>query len=185
MSATSTHFESEHDRDDVARLLVRSWLTHDAMWFKNAVELVGIGTANQLNRSAVRDTARIEARRLLGWVGLDSVRSFRELRRLFEAGRELFVGDVIELDWTWSEDEVGLTVEIHRCFAYEGVVRLGVEDRYECGIFERIYGWLEGLGIPVRVEPDVSHCLMHHEGRCFRRLLFTLPDDGPAEVSPD
>ncbi len=39
------------------------------------------------------------------------------------------------------------------CFAYEGVAGLGVAAEYECGIYERIYGWLDALGLEYQATP--------------------------------
>jgi hypothetical protein len=58
------------------------------------------------------------------------------------------------------------------CFAYEGVKALGVIDRYECGIMLRIETWLDALGIKYEVEPKVTGCMMHTDGRCFRDYRF-------------
>jgi hypothetical protein len=72
-----------------------------------------------------------------------------------------------------------------RCFAYLGIKNIGAIDKYECGIFERIEGWFEGLGVPYSVEPKVTTCMMHTEGRCYRdyRFSFEVPQaDRPVDA---
>lgn len=163
------------DRDELKQLLVRCWMTHDAMWFGEAVRTVGIEGANRMNRSAVRGMAEVEAKRLLRLLGRDGVHDLDGLRTFIEAAREALLGDFMDFRWEWSAEEGSLTVEAGRCFALEGVTAMGVADRYECGIYERIYGWLDALGVACTVEPDALLCTMHHQGTCRRTLQFTFP----------
>lgn len=161
-------------RDELKQLLVRNWMTHDAMWFVEAVNLVGIDTANRMNRAAVRNMATIEAKRLRRLLGSPAIRDLSDLRRFFELAAELVMGDFMDFSWEWSEPGDRVRFRFHTCFAHDGVSALGVVDRYECGIFERVYGWLDALGVEFAVEPDVAHCTMHHDGRCERELHCTF-----------
>lgn len=158
------------------RLVQRQWLTHDAMWFAHSVERLGIETANELNRAAVRSMAAVEAGRLRKLMAVDAVRTPAELRRFFDTAVAVVIPDVIDFTMGWAPDGQSVTFEVQRCFAFEGVSALGVADTYECGIYERVTGWLEGLGIAYRIEPDVAHCTMHHSGACRRVVTVTLPD---------
>ena len=65
-----------------------------------------------------------------------------------------------------------LHAEWENCFAYDGMKAMGVVDRYECGIMLRINTWLETLGIQYDIEPKVTGCMMHTNGRCFRDYRF-------------
>lgn len=160
------------DRTALKELLVKNWMTHDAMWFMNAVGTVGIETANKMNRSSVRMMAGIEAKRLRRLMGVDSIRNISALRDFFETARELVIGDFIDFTWTWHGDSFDF--EITKCFAFDGVNKLGVAGAYECGIYERIYGWLEELGIEYEISPDVAHCTMFHDGECRRTFRVTF-----------
>lgn len=160
------------DRNAIKELLVKNWMTHDAMWFMNAVGTTGIETANQMNRNSVRLMAGIEAKRIRKLMGVDSIRDISALRDFFETARELVIGDFIDFTWAWHEDSFDF--EITKCFAFEGVSKLGVADTYECGIYERIYGWLEELDVKYEVSPDVAHCTMLHDGECRRRFRVSF-----------
>ena len=48
------------ETEALRQLLLRGWLTHDAMWFKTTLDEFGIETANKLNRGAIRSMAPIE-----------------------------------------------------------------------------------------------------------------------------
>ena len=156
-------------------LLIRNWLTHDAMWFATAVEELGIEEANRMNRRAVHAMAGVEAKRILRIMGLEEVRTGAEVRRFFEAAIFLVIPSAIEFTLDWEPGERAVTFEITRCFAFEGVTALGVADTYECGIYERVKGWLEALGVGFEMEPDVALCTMHHDGTCRRRFALLLP----------
>lgn len=159
--------------ESLKQLLLRGWMTHDAMWFKNVVEKVGIKAANELNRAAVQDMAPIEVRRLLGALGMEGVSSFGELEVFMRGAMDLLAGDYLGYTWRWEQPD-RLHARISRCFAHQGVTRLGVAERYECGIYDRIYGWLDALGVGYRVVPQVEYCTMHHEGTCVRELRFSF-----------
>jgi hypothetical protein len=154
-------------------------MTHDAMWFVHCVEACGIDTANRINRAAVRSMAAVEVRRIQQALGLPAVRTPRDLAALLEGAVDLVKADF--MDFTWScpaPDRVRW--EMRRCFAYEGVRKLGLLDRYQCGIFERIAGWLDGLGLAHEMTPPVTGCMLHAEGVCFREFQVRFaPGDGP------
>lgn len=160
------------DKPQLKGLLVKNWMTHDAMWFGNAVNEVGIETANKLNRAAVRSMAGIEARRILRILGMEGVTNFEEMRSFFDGASALVLGDFMDFSWKWHPADFSVTFEWHSCFAHDGVTMLGVADDYECGIFERIYGWMDTLGVAWTISPDTLHCTMHTEGRCARTMTF-------------
>lgn len=156
-------------------LLVRNWLTHDAMWFAGAVDELGIETANRLNRRAVAGMAAVEAARILRVMDLEEVRTGEELRRFFDVAIALVIPSAIEFTVRWEPAEQTVSFEITRCFAFEGVTALGVADTYECGIYERVKGWLDALGVGYEIEPDELLCSMQHRGACRRRFALDLP----------
>jgi hypothetical protein len=67
-----------------------------------------------------------------------------------------FPGDNI-LKWKFDEGN---------CFAFKGMSRFGVIDRYECGVIFRVQCWLDELGIGYKVNPEIERCLMLSDGKC-------------------
>ncbi|MCZ7528360.1 MAG: DUF6125 family protein [Acidimicrobiia bacterium] len=161
-------------KEELRRLLLRNWMTHDAMWFMHAVNELGIERTNGLNRAAVRSMATVEAKRILRLLGLERVTTPDDVRRFFDTAIELVIPDFMEFSWEWGPENRSVRFEITKCFAHEGTTALGVVERYECGIYDRIYGWLDALGVGHEVAPDVAHCTMHHDGQCVRDLAITL-----------
>lgn len=178
-ATTAVDAAAEFDANAVRQLLIRCWMTHDAMWFLHATSELGIETANKLNRAAVRSMAQVEAKRVLKLVGMRGVTSFDEVRRFFETAASLVIGDFMDFTWEWLPEQESVRFVMQNCFAFDGVTKLGVADRYECGIYDRVYGWLDALGVGFEVEPDVAYCTMHHEGTCTRLVRLALPSTAP------
>ena len=42
----------------------------------------------------------------------------------------------------------------------------------ECGIMARVESWFDAQGVRYEVEPKVTGCMMHAEGRCCRDYTF-------------
>jgi len=161
------------DRRELKEILVKCWMTHDAMWFYHCLQECGIERTNKINKAAVRSMAMIEIRRIQKAVGIDKVETFEDLKLLTEAAYGIVKGDFMKSSHSFPSENT-LRGEMERCFAYEGIKRLGVIDQYQCGIFERIYSWFDALGIKYSVTPKVESCMMHTDGRCFRDFKFYL-----------
>ncbi len=158
-------------KEDLKKLLLKSWMTHDAMWFANALQRDGIETANALNLGAIRSMAPFEVRRLREILHVGDIEDQVALRRFLEATMALMADDYMDFQWDWREDG-SVQVTARRCFAFEGISKLGAIADYQCGIFERIYAWLDALGVDYDVDHDGKECMMHHSGACQRQLTF-------------
>ncbi len=154
---------------EVKRLLHKGWMTHDAMWFQHCALECGMEKANIINRAAVRSMARIEAKRILKAFGLAGIESFDELKAFMEAAEQVVKAEFMKFTVEFPEENL-MRVNMPRCFALDGMTRAGLAGQYQCGIFERFWGWLEALGIPYEASPRVEGCMMHLKGRCFRDI---------------
>lgn len=47
-------------------------------------------------------------------------------------------------------------------------------EYYECGIFERVKGWLTSLGVSYIMIPEFKGCLMYQNGKCEVDFRFDL-----------
>jgi len=61
-----------------------------------------------------------------------------------------------------------------KCFAYNGIKRLGVIDKYECGVLYRIKCWLEALNIQSQFTPEIGLCHMNNTGTCNGKIEFVF-----------
>jgi Family of unknown function (DUF6125) len=159
------------EKDELKDLLVKGWMTHDAMWFYNCLQECGIEKTNRINKAAIRDMAAIEIKRMQKAVGAGQVNTFKEFKRFFDMAMEIATGKFMKYAYSSPAHNI-IHSEWKSCFAYEGVKALGAIDRYECGIMLRIDTWLDTLGIKYEVTPKVTGCMMHTDGKCFRDYRF-------------
>ncbi|MBM4445959.1 MAG: hypothetical protein FJ023_01230 [Chloroflexi bacterium] len=71
------------------------------------------------------------------------------------------------LHWEWENQE---------CFAYKGMKRMGLIDRYVCGVVYRIEYWFQNLGLKFTSSPKIEKCLMHEKGYCSGDFEFLFDD---------
>lgn len=162
------------EKDELKELLIKGWMTHDGMWFYHCLQECGIEKTNRINKAAIRAMSAIEIKRIQKAVGARNLDTWHEFKRFFELTMEIATGEFMKFTY-----RVPAKNRIHgewlgSCFAYEGVKALGVIDRYECGIMLRIETWLDTLGIQYEVEPKVTGCMMHTDGKCFRDYRFSF-----------
>lgn len=158
------------EKQELIELLNKNWMTHDAMWFRMCLKEVGIEKTNLINKAAVREMAKIEARRILKVLDVKSVNSMDKLKSFFENSFHLIKADFMKFQGVFNENT--LTWATKTCFAHDGIQRLGIIDQYECGIFERLHGWFEELNIDYTFEPKSDGCLMYENGKCTKTFSF-------------
>jgi len=160
-------------RNELKEILIKNWMTHDAMWFYHCLQECGIERTNKINKAAVRAMGTIEIRRIQKALGVEKVATFEDFRSLLEATWDIVNADFMKVHFSLPSQNV-LRGDFERCFAYEGIKRIGVIEQYQCGIFERIYGWFDGMGMKHSVFPEVEGCMMHTDGKCFREIAFSF-----------
>jgi hypothetical protein len=158
---------------ELKEILIKNWMSHDAMWFYHCFQECGIEKTNKINKAAVRAMGMIEIRRIQKAVGIDKVETFEDLKPLIDATFHILTGDFMDFTYSFPSENI-LHGEWKDCFAYNGIKQIGVIDQYQCGIMERIYAWLDGLGMKYSVSPQVEGCMMHTDGKCFRDISFTF-----------
>jgi hypothetical protein len=159
------------EKEELKELLVKNWMTHDAMWFYHCLQECGIEKTNRINKAAIKDMAAIEIKRALKAAGAGNIDSWDEFKLFFGIAMEIATGKFMNYGYSLPAHNK-MHGEWESCFAYEGIKALGVIDRYECGIMLRIDTWLDTLGIKYEVEPKVTGCMMHTDGKCYRDYKF-------------
>ncbi len=159
------------DKDEIKELVSKNWITHDAMWFYHCLREFGIEKTNQLNKAAIRDMSAIEIKRIQKTLGVQEIKSFEMFHQFMDQAMAIATGKFMKYRYTMPAHNL-MHGEWQSCFAYEGMKALGVADRYECGVMLRINTWLDTLGIKYEVEPKVTGCMMHTDGKCFRDYRY-------------
>lgn len=161
----------ELDPKELHELVIKCWMTHDGMWFMHCLENLGIEVTNRLNKAASRSIGSIEIRRVKDAVGIKEILDFDTFRELIRSAWSVLSGDFMDFKLSFPSGNT-LLVRAGRCFALEGMKRLKVADKYECGIFSRVEGWFDGLSLKYGVRPKVLRCMMLEQGECYREYTF-------------
>ena len=164
-------------KEEIRDLLGKGWLTHDGMWFYVVSRELGVDTANKFNKAAIKAMAPFEVQRLKQVTGLreNQLTSAEVLKEFLPAGMQMILPVSVfsklhfavmpgnTLHWEWEQGE---------CFAYKGMSRMGVIDRYECGVMYRVECWLELLGLKFTSTPQTAKCRMLANGDCSGEFHF-------------
>jgi hypothetical protein len=159
------------NRGQLKDILLRNWLTHDALWYGEVAAKFGMAEASPMNLRVCRKLGRIEFKRLMSVVEAPLPKNFEAYRKLFELGREVFVPEFItmQIDYPGDSSQV---FRVSECFAHLGMKRLGLLSEYECGIFERIEGWFDAMGLRYTRTPGLSRCLKYKQEECRVTVEF-------------
>jgi hypothetical protein len=146
-------FEMEKD------LLIKGWMSHDARWFMAVVEHFGIDAANRLNQFVCRELGRVEMKRYMKTLALSPPKDMGEYLNLTKAAMSIYGHGLAEYEIK-TVDHQSYEMHMKRCFAYENIVRAGIKDQYECGIFARLQGWIDAQGLEHDLNPPLGKCMM-------------------------
>ena len=152
-------------------LLIKCWMSHDARWFMAVAREYGMEAANRLNRVAAHEVGKVEARRIARALELPAAKTVDD----WLLTQEILLGFLGPDLADYRVTKVGsnaFQVHVQRCFANENAVRAGISDHYECGMFARITGWADALGLGYEISPSPGKCLKAAGDECLYR--FTL-----------
>ncbi len=139
-------------------LLIKGWMSHDARWYMAVAEHFGIETANRLNQMVAKELGRVEMKRFMKALGLSPSRNIEEYLDLKRAGLSMFGHDLVDYDIKIL-DHQSYEMHLRRCFAHENIIRAGIKDQYECGLFSRLQGWIDAQGLEHELTPALGKCL--------------------------
>jgi hypothetical protein len=156
---------------DRESLLIKNWMAHDARWFALVAKECGMAVTNRINQTAAREVGKVEAQRLGRALQLPPVKTLDD----YLVTQETFIGllgpDL--LDYQVSKvSETACQLCVSRCFAYDNVTRAGVAAQYECGIFARVMGWLDALGVAYELSPALGKCLQAQGQECVHTITI-------------
>ena len=146
-------------------LLVKCWMSHDARWFMAVAGECGMEVTNRLNRIAAHEVGKVEAQRIVRALRLPPAVNLDD----YLLAQEVFIGllgpDLLDYRVNKAGDDA-YQVHVHRCFAHDNAAHAGVAGDLECGIFARITGWLEALGLAYELNPPLGKCLKAQGREC-------------------
>ncbi|MBI4638417.1 MAG: hypothetical protein HY727_18925 [Candidatus Rokubacteria bacterium] len=152
-------------------LLVKCWMSHDARWFMAVARECGMEVANRLNRIAAHELGRVEAQRIVRALGLSPVASLDDYLLVQEVLIGLLGPDLLDYGVSKVNDHA-YRVQVRRCFAHENAERAGIADQLKCGIFARVTGWLDGVGLAHEALPPLGKCLKAQRRECEHTITL-------------
>jgi hypothetical protein len=158
---------SAEEREELLRT---GWYDHDARWYAAVADSIGFEVANRLNAGAARAQGKAEMRRLVACLGVERPSSIEELVSLLETARDLYLPPPLMKVRLRIVDHSSYEVEIEECFVARHVVKARMARHYLCAVPERVVGWHEALGLPVRKRPPALSCTLVRGLGC-RRLF--------------
>ncbi|MFX1376310.1 MAG: DUF6125 family protein [Promethearchaeota archaeon] len=163
------------DKNQLKELLVKCWMTHDGAWFHSCYNELGIEVANKLNKAAIRNLSVIEVQRVKKVMGMERepIHTFEQLKAFIHNAFSVLKGDFMNFIYSFPEENC-MQWEMNRCFAHEGMKRIGISDQYECGILYRVSCWLDALGIQHRISPEFKKCLLYSQETCSGNITIDL-----------
>jgi hypothetical protein len=159
------------NQNQLKDMLLRNWLTHDALWYAEVAAKLGMAEASPMNLRVCRKLGRIEFKRLMNAADALPPKNFTASRELFELGKGVFVPEFIDIQIDYQGNSVQV-FRISECFAYNGMKKLGLLSDYECGIFERIEGWFDAMGLRYTRTPDLRRGLKFKGEECRITVQF-------------
>jgi len=159
----------EPQKEQLIDFLNRSWMTHDSLWFYECLKYNGIEMTNRINKAAIRALAPREVKRIKRFLGMeaDHISTFEEFKKIMDGAFELCLPNFMNVDMSFPRKNImHWECEPKECFAYKGMINLGVADKYECGLIYRIQCWIESLRIEYEVDPEIKGCLMAQDKNC-------------------
>jgi hypothetical protein len=158
-------FDSQKD------LLIKGWMSHDARWYTAVAEHFGIEAANRLNQMVARELGRVEMKRLMKALNVPPLRNMEEYLNLKKTALSMFGPDLIDYEIKIL-DHQSYEMHLERCFAHENIVKAGIKDQYECGIFSRLQGWIDAQGLQHELAPALGKCMKVLGKECRSKITL-------------
>ncbi len=146
-------------------LLIKGWMSHDARWFMAVAKQFGIEAANRLNQIVARELGQVEMKRFMKALNLSIPKNMEEYLGIKRAAISMYGLDLIAYE-TKRLDSQSYEMFLKRCFAHENIVRAGIKDQYECGIFARLQGWIDAMGLEHELLPPLGKCMKVFGKKC-------------------
>jgi len=161
----------DSNSEAIIDLLSKGWLTHDAMWVTAVYKECGPEIASKLNTRAIQLMTPIEVKRFQKVLRLPKVDTFEKLQKFITGAFSIVSGDFTEIQISYPCHNI-LHWQAAQCFAYDGIKKMGMIEQYQCGVIERIEGWLKSLNIEYEILPKIEGCNMHNVGACKLDIQF-------------
>jgi hypothetical protein len=135
----------------------------------------GIEAANRLNQMVARELGRVEMKRFMRALNLSPSRNMEEYLDLKKAALSMFGRDLVDYEIRIL-DHQSYEMHLTRCFAHDNIVKAGIRDKYECGIFSRLQGWLDAQGLEHELTPPLARCMKVLGKECSYKIKLQFKE---------
>lgn len=147
------------DNEAREQLLRDSWLKHDALWYRFCYEHLDTHVTNKGNRKIVERLAEFEMLSLIRKLKVNSTNfNTTDILSLFEVGLDIYQthNSPVTIKQISSRK---LQISITNCWACRALKEAGLLEKYECGPWGRLKGWLRALQVGGKLTPNPKTCL--------------------------
>lgn len=148
---------SAEEREELLR---DCWYYHDARWYSEVAHSIGHEVANRLNARAARSVGKTEMQRLVARLGVQRPSSIEELVSLLETARDVFLPPPLMRVHFHIVDDSSYEMEVEECFVARNAVKTRMARHQVCAVPDRIIGWHEALGVPLRRRSRARSCTL-------------------------
>lgn len=161
------------DKRELKELIIKCWMTHDGSWFYSCLKEFGVEKANKLNKAAIKLLSNVEMQRIKKALGKahEKIKTFEQLKEFIDDAFSVIKGDFMNFNYTFPSKN-RLHWEMTRCFAHEGMEKMGVSDQYQCGLLYRVGCWLDAIGTNYKIDPSIDTCLLNSREKCSGDIIF-------------
>lgn len=161
-------------KKEIREFFCKDWMVHDGLWFAQSINEIGIERTNRINKNGIGMMAEIEIKRLVKLFnnGSESFDKYNEFQEFILKSIDFVRPDFMKFKFDFINPGM-LQIDFEKCWAYEGVKRLGLIEQYECAVIVRLKSWFNYLKIDYSVFPDFKNCLMNENGFCSYRFIFS------------
>jgi len=141
------------NQDQLKNILIKNWMTHDALWYGEVAAKFGMSEASPMNLRVCRKLGQIEFGRLMKMVEIPSPKNIEEYQELFELGEHVFFPDFVSAQISYPGNDSQI-FDFLDCFAYKGMKKLGLLIYSEGSPFFFVwlfFGSLGTIGIPLAI----------------------------------
>lgn len=158
--------------DDQQRIdiLRKNWMSHDARSQMAIVKEFGWEKGNKLNKKIIADMGKVMMYRFTNALKIPQVKDLQALHDVCLAAMEFYYPPpTMMYEFQKISDNVLLGI-VKKCAVISQVMRIKMEDNYECGCFSMRSGWYKALGVDA--EEKCLTCLKDGDKEC--KVLITV-----------
>lgn len=113
------------NQEQLRDILIKNWMTHDALWYGEVAKRLGMKEASPLNLRVSRELGRVECRRLMKEFNTTFPKNMAQYVELFDFVMGVFGPTFPKWEIEYPGDNIQV-FRISECFAHRGMEKAGL-----------------------------------------------------------